>query len=98
MDVMFEVNELTPANLLNNDKFDGKYEPVFLLSDYDKEIRHRECIFKHSSGFYLYLSRFETETTFKIKLIYKSENYEQIKIFINGLKKLNEKWKSQQLN
>ena len=88
MDVDFEVINLTPVNLLNNEKFENKYVPIYLESIYGKEIYHNDGIFKHSSGFYIYLSRIDKELDFKIKIIYKIEQYEQIKIFINGLKKM----------
>ena len=88
MDIDFDVNILNPVNLLINEKFESRYEPIYLNSKYGKEIYHIEGIFKHTSGFYVYLSRFEKEPEFKIKIIYRSEQYEQIKIYINGLKKL----------
>jgi hypothetical protein len=88
MDVDFDVNNLTPVNLLNNEWFDKRYVPIYLESIYDKEIFHTDGIFKHTSGFYIYLSRFNKEPNFKIKIIYKVEKYEQIKIYINGLKKM----------
>ena len=88
MDVDFSVDLMTPVNLLNNEKFESRYVPVFLDSKYGKEIYHIEGIFRHTSGFYVYLSRFDGEVSFNIKLIYKVEQYEEIKIYINGLKKL----------
>ena len=88
MDIDFDVDSLTPVNLLNNEKFEIRYDPIYLKSKYGKEIYHMEGIFKHTSGFYVYLSRFELEAFFKIKIIYKTEQYQEIKIYINGLKKI----------
>lgn len=90
MDVDFTVDVLTPVNLLNNEKFESRYEPIYLSSTYDKQIKHKEGIFKHSNGYYIYLSRDggDLSSQFKIKIIYKVEKYEEIKIYINSLKKL----------
>jgi hypothetical protein len=88
MDIDFNVPILTPVNLLNNEKFESKYELIYLNSKYEKELFHKEGVFKHNSGFYIYLGRFDKESEFKIKIIYKAEIYEQIKIYINGLKKI----------
>jgi len=88
MDIDFSVDLMTPVNLLNNEKFEARYAPVYLNSKYGKEIYHIEGIFKHTSGFYVYLSRFDGEVSFNIKVIYKVEQYEELKIYINGLKKL----------
>ena len=57
MNIKINVNDITPANLLVNEKFDGKYKPIYLNSDFSKEIIHLDGIFQHNSGFYIYLSR-----------------------------------------
>jgi hypothetical protein len=88
MDIDFSVDVMTPVNLLNNEKFEARYKPIYLNSKYGKEIYHIEGIFLHTSGFYIYLSRFDGEVSFNIKVIYKVEQYEEIKIYINSLKKL----------
>lgn len=88
MELEFSHNELTPANLLNNKKHENRYVPILIDSKYGKEIYHLEGIFKHVSGFYIYLSRLENESEFKIRVIYNVEQYEQIKIYINSLKKI----------
>ena len=88
MNIDFDVPLLTPVNLINNEKLESRYDAIYLNSIYGKEIHHIEGIFKHSSGFYIYLSRFDREPDFKIKVIYKTEQYEQIKIYINSLKKI----------
>ena len=91
IDVEFSVDALTPVNLLKNEKFEYRYEPVYLKSIYGKEIKHIEGIFKHSNGYYIYLSRYKDDlevTNFKVKIIYKIEKYEEIKLYINSLKKL----------
>ena len=93
MDLDFTVEVMTPANLLNNDKFEQKYSPVFLETEYGTDLKHTEGIFKYSNGYYIYLSREggNLSPNFLIKIIYKVEQYEEIKIYINGLKKLKQK-------
>lgn len=88
MNIEFPIEILTPVNLLNNEKYEEKYEPIFLNSKYNKDIYHTEAIFKHSSGLYIHLERMENEKQFKIKIVYESKKYEELKIFINSLKKL----------
>jgi len=89
MDLDFSVESMTPSNLLNNEKFEEKYTPVYLESEYGKDLKHSDGIFKHSNGYYIYLSREggNLSPQFKIRIIYKVEKYEEIKIYINGLKK-----------
>lgn len=89
MDLDFSIESMTPVNLLNNEKFEARYTPVYLESEYGKDLKHREGIFKHSNGYYIYLSREggNLNPEFRIKIIYKVEQYEEIKIYINGLKK-----------
>ena len=89
MDLSFTIESMTPVNLLNNEKLEARYTPVYLESKYGNELKHTEGIFKHSNGYYIYLSREGGDLShqFKIKIIYKVEQYEEIKIYINGLKK-----------
>lgn len=88
MDIEFPIKILTPANLLNNEKYEDKYDPVFLDSTYNKDIYHKEGIFKHSNGFFIHLVRNTDNNEFKIRIVYKPKQYEEIKIFINNLKKI----------
>jgi hypothetical protein len=88
IDFNFTIESMTPVNLLNNEKFEARYTPVYLESKYGNDLKHSEGIFKHSNGYYIYLSREGGDLSqFKIKIIYKVEQYEEIKIYINGLKK-----------
>jgi hypothetical protein len=89
IDLLFTIESMTPVNLLNNEKLEARYTPVYLESKYGNELKHTEGIFKHSNGYYIYLSREGGDLSyqFKIKIIYKVEQYEEIKIYINGLKK-----------
>lgn len=90
MDLEMSFQQITPAILLNNEKFESKYTPIFLDSQYGNEIKHKDAIFKHSNGYYIYLTRQggDLSNFFKIKVIYKTEQYEEIKIYINALKKI----------
>jgi len=89
MDLSFTIESMTPVNLLNNEKLEARYTPVYLESKYGNELKHTEGIFKHSNGYYIYLSREggDLNHQFQIKIIYKVKQYEEIKIYINGLKK-----------
>jgi hypothetical protein len=89
IDLTFTIESMTPVNLLNNEKFEVRYTPVYLQSKYGNDLKHIEGIFKHSNGYYIYLSREggDLSRQFQIKIIYKVEQYEEIKIYINGLKK-----------
>ena len=89
IDLSFTIESMTPVNLLNNEKFEARYTPVYLESKYGNDLKHSEGIFKHSNGYYIYLSREGGDLShqFQIKIIYKVEQYEEIKIYINGLKK-----------
>jgi hypothetical protein len=89
MDLSFTIESMTPVNLLNNEKFEARYTPVYLESKYGNDLKHSEGIFKHSNGYYIYLSRQFADLShqFQIRIIYKVEQYEEIKIYINGLKK-----------
>ena len=89
MDLDFSIESMTPVNLLNNEKFEVRYSPIYLETTYGQDLKHKEGIFKHSNGYYIYLSRDggDLSAQFKIKIIYNVEQYEEIKIYINGLKR-----------
>lgn len=91
MDLDFTVSSMVPAKLLTDEVLEARYTPIFLNSTYGSSgIKHIDGIFKHSNGFYIYLSRegSDLSVSFKIKIIYKSEQYEEIKLYINNLKKI----------
>jgi len=90
MDLNFMVNNMTPAHLLTNEIFELRYTPIYINSTYDLGIKHIEGVFKHSNGYYIHLNRDggDLASNFKIKIIYKVEQYEEIKLYINSLKKL----------
>ena len=83
----FTLTGLTPAIILNVEKLEEIYEPVYLNSTYGDSIKHVESIFKHSNGYYIYLKRKGVTDDFNVKIIYKVEQYEEVKIYINRLKK-----------
>lgn len=88
VDFNSDIEKFTPANILTNEKFETKYTPIYLNSVFSKDIQHMDSIFQHSSGFYIYLCRESVEEKFKLKIIYKTEQYEEIKLYINNLKKI----------
>jgi hypothetical protein len=88
LDVDFFTEKLNPSNLINDEKLQKRYTLVFLKSSYGEDIRDYEAIFKYVSGFYIYLYRTMDTEKFKLRIIYKPQHYEEIKLYINGLKKL----------
>lgn len=76
-------------NDLHLDYFSKKnvFVPVFYESIYtDNRVLHSEIIYKHTSGIFIYLNKKVEPTIFKI--IYKTDQLEEVKFFINSLKKL----------
>ena len=76
-------------NDLHLDYFSKKnvFVPLFYESIYsNNKVIHSEIIFRHGSGIFIYLNKKVEPTIFKI--IYKPEQIEEVKFFINNLKKL----------
>jgi hypothetical protein len=87
MDISVEV--LTPTDLMSEETFAKNYETIYLNSVYvENTLKHNQGIFKHPSGFYLCLSRKGVTNVFTLKVIYKFKQYEEVKVFINALKKI----------
>lgn len=81
------VLNITPEILINKN-FEIEYLNSF---EYDGEIKHSDGIFKHRSGFYLYLSRLTlSEINFKVKVYYDVDQLSEVKFFIKNLTKLKE--------
>lgn len=55
---------------------------------YSGSLVHTEGIFKNNAGIYLYLSKTELETTYKIKVIYDVSQFEEVVLFIKNLTRL----------
>lgn len=87
MDVNFSLKNITPNLLINDEKYSSSYTIKFLKSEIETNIKHSEAIFQYVSGFYIYLMR-GIDDSYLMKIIYKPQNYEEIKLYINGLKKL----------
>lgn len=87
MEVNFPLKTLNPGLLINDEKFSKIYYLKFLKSGVETETKDFEAIFQYVSGFYIYLNR-QVDDTFLMKIIYKPESYQEIKLYINGLKKL----------
>jgi hypothetical protein len=62
---------------------------VYSESLYIDIFLYKEYIVKYKAGFYVYLSRPDFETkTFKIKILYKPEQYNEVLLFLRQLKKI----------
>jgi|LauGreDrversion4_2_1035121.scaffolds.fasta_scaffold49783_3 hypothetical protein len=80
---------LNPSTLLNDEKYSKIYSPIYLMTKYvNSRINHYEAAFKHTSGFYICLNRKGESEVFTLKVVYKIKQYEELKIFINNLKKI----------
>jgi hypothetical protein len=83
------IESLTPLDLMSEENFAKHYVTIYLNSEYEENtIKHNQGIFKHPSGFYLCLTRKGATDIFTLKVIYKIKQYEEVKVFINALKKL----------
>lgn len=76
---------LTPELLIQKE-----FNIEYLNGDeYEGEIKYNEGIFKHKSGFYIYLSKITvTELNFSVKVYYDVNQLEEVKFFIKNLLKL----------
>jgi hypothetical protein len=80
---------LNPSLLLNDEKYSKIYTPIYLMTNYtNSRINHNEAAFKHNNGFYICLSRKGVSEVFTLKVVYKIKQYEELKVFINNLKKI----------
>ena len=72
--------------LLIKKNFEVEYLNSF---EYNGEINYNEGIFKHRSGFYIYLSKItSTELNFNVRVYYDVDQLEEVKFFIKNLLKL----------
>ena len=55
---------------------------------YGGSLIHTEGIFRNNAGIYLYLSKMEVETTYKIKVIYDISQLDEVVLFIKNLTRL----------
>jgi hypothetical protein len=55
---------------------------------YNGSLVHTEGIFKNNAGIYLYLSKTEMESTYKIKVIYDVTQFDEVVLFIKNLTRL----------
>jgi len=75
---------LTPELLLTK-----KFTTEYLNSkSYGGSLVHLDGIFRHQSGIYIYLSKTEVETTYKIKIIYDVIQLDEVILFIKNLMRL----------
>lgn len=96
VDVEIPFSDMTPANLINNEILNKHYVPVSLESKYtyDSKLVHREAIFEYKNyEFFIFLklkNNLKEDGLYDITIIYKTVNYEELKIYINNLKKQNQ--------
>jgi hypothetical protein len=75
---------ITPKLLLTK-----RFESEYLNSKYHLgNIDHIEGIFKNPAGIFLYLSKQDGDTIYKIKIIYDVTQYDEVILFIKQLTKL----------
>jgi len=77
---------LTPERLFSSKRFQVDYLDTIYIGG---NMVHLESVFKNDSGFYIYLSRMEFETTYKVKIIYEVSQLDEVTLFIKNLSKLN---------
>ena len=87
-----------PKIIMSDERMTKIFSPVFLnttatVSLGYREYIHDECIFKHVSGFYLYLKKQWKPSILDYSSIifYEVSQYEEVKLFIN---KFNNAWKN----
>ena len=74
------------SNLLIQKEFDIEY---LNGDEYNGEIKYNEGIFKHRSGFYIYLSKSEPMiSSFSCKIYYPIRKKKDVEFFILNLKKI----------
>jgi hypothetical protein len=89
LEKIHSIMDVRLENDLHLDYFFKKnvFVPVFFNSDYENnKVEHTEIILRHTSGIFLYINKKEDLKVFKI--IYKPDQLEEVKFFINSLKKL----------
>lgn len=89
LEKIHSIMDVKLENEISLDYFSKKnvFVPVFFNSDYENnKLNHTEMIIKHTSGIFIYLNKKEEQKVFKI--IYKPDQIEEVKFFINNLKKL----------
>jgi hypothetical protein len=75
---------ITPELLLTK-RFTSEY---LSSKSYGGSLVHTEGIFKNPAGIFLYLSKMDVETTYKIKIIYDVAQLDEVVLFIKQLSKL----------
>lgn len=69
--------------------FTKRFTVEYLNSkSYVGDLTHREGIFKNPAGIYIYLSKMDVETTYKIKIIYDVALLDEVVLFVKQLSKL----------
>ena len=84
---VIEIMDPTPITpeLLLTKRFTMEYLDS---KSYGGTLNHSEGIFKNPAGIFLYLSKIEVETTYKIKVIYDVAQFDEVVLFIKQLTRL----------
>jgi hypothetical protein len=83
------VEYLDPVKVTPNMLIEKNYL-IKLLDSFSLEgkIHHQEGIFETPSGFFIYLSKNISEDIYRMKIIYKSSQLDEVSMFIKNLLKL----------
>jgi hypothetical protein len=84
---VIEIMDHIPINpeLLLTKRFTSEY---LNSKSYGGGLLHLDGIFRNQAGIYLYLSKTEVESTYKIKVIYDVAQLDEVVLFIKNLNRL----------
>jgi hypothetical protein len=84
---VIEIMDHIPINpeLLLTKRFTSEY---LNSKSYGGNLTHLEGLFKSPAGIFLYLSKMDVETTYKIKVIYDVSQLDEVVLFIKQLTRL----------
>jgi hypothetical protein len=76
--------KITPSMLMER-KYTIKYLDGYSLNGV---MHHDETIFESPSGFLIYLSKSRDEDIYQMKIIYRTDQFDEVSLFIKNLLKL----------
>lgn len=90
LEINLELNKLKPEIIISDEKWLKNHELVFIYStEVDKTLSILEIIFKCKPGFYIYFGKETKEQNYKVIILHKPTELNEVKFYINGLQKLN---------
>lgn len=88
-EIKHDLKYLKPDEIISNETWLKNHDLVFIYSsNIGKVTSILELIFKCKPGFYLYFGKEENEEDFTIKIVHKPSQLNEVKFYINGLKKI----------